>query len=415
MYFTNSEPINGKSKFRYWDFLVQEKYFENGNINLSKILDFETDQKDFFKDLKEDESYRDYLYFEMQKINTDVQNVIKTFSQILQIGKSKISYAGLKDKRGVTSQRMCIYKPNIDLLKKFDWKMVKIHSFRWSDERIGIGDLESNCFTIIIRQIDLDKDLDKIMTDFKNQIKNGITNKFGSQRFGGIRNITHRVGKLIINGKIEEAIMLYLGETNDKEFEDIKKARALIRENKFKEALKAFPRKGFRYERAILDRLNKDPNDFVNAWLQLPKTITFLFSHAYQSYLFNKYIDLRIKMFGKDALEPQEGDVLDEEGFVLGPLFGYDFEFADGKIGDLEKQILKEDNITLEEFKVKYFPQMSVAGARRRIKLMVEDFKYLEKGKDEFSENKQYVKISFCLPKSSYATIVLDELMKPFS
>ena len=410
MYFTNSKPLGGRSKFRYWDFIVKEVYYENNKNNVSEIIDFETDQQELYKFPKDQ---KDYLYFNMQKINTDLQHFVKNMALVLRCGKTKISFAGLKDKRGVTSQRFCIYNPDVELMKKYNRNMVKLFNFRWSDEKLEIGSLIGNDFILTIRNIDHDeKKIKKIVTDFEKQIVVGIPNNFGEQRFGGPRDVTHEVGRLLIQEKTKDAVMLYLTKTYDREDEEVKKVREIISNGEFVEAIKQLPKRSFRYERAILHALIKNPNDFHNAWLQLPKNITYLFSHAYQSHLFNKYLELRIKKFGKHALDAQKGDVLDDEGNVMGPLFGYQFELATDKVGELEKEILKEENMTLADFRVNNFPQMSVSGARRKIKLDIHNFKFEESGKDEHFEDKNYAKISFWLEKGNYATTVLDELIK---
>jgi len=412
MYFTNSKPLGGNLKQRYWDFLVNEMYSENGEQKTAQILSFDTLQEEYFK-IPENTNNTNFLYCDMQKQNTDLQNVIKSLCLVMQCGKSRIGTAGLKDKRAVTCQRISIYQPNVELLKKFGSKMVKLHDFRWREAKVDIGDLIGNSFTIIIRDIDKEeKEIKEIIESFSKDLANGTPNKFGEQRFGGIRDVTHEVGRLFIEGKTKEAVLHYLTKTVDRESQEVKDARALVAEGKYKESLKKFPKLGYRYERAIIDKLAKTENDFTNAWSQLPKNISYLFTHAYQSYIFNKYLDLRIKTYGKESLKPQDGDILDESGNVLGQLFGYDSEFSKGKVGELEKQVLKDENVTLDMFNVKHFPQMSVSGTKRPISLQVYDFKLLEIIDDEFNPGKKCAKVSFWLDKSNYATTVLEELMK---
>ena len=115
-----------------------------------------------------------------------------------------------------------------------------------------MGDLKGNEFTIIIRDIDLPKEIENIFNEFVLETRNGIPNYFGEQRFGGIRQVTHKVGKLIFEGKLKDAILLYLGQTHDKESDEIKEARELAKLERYNEALK-FKGKEFRYERAILN------------------------------------------------------------------------------------------------------------------------------------------------------------------
>lgn len=404
MYFTKTKPLKGTIKHRYSDFIVKE-------IDLnSKVC--RTVSEDFNEEIiiPENPQNKSYLHCTMQKINVDVQNAIKSLSLFLQCGKSRISFAGLKDKRGITSQRISIFEPNIEKLKTFKYKQIKLFDFSWEDNKIDLGNLNGNEFVIIVRDIDLSKEeIMKLFDDFKLQVKKGIPNYFGEQRFGGIRQITHKVGKLLFEGKTKDALLLYLGQTNDKESEEIKSARELTKEGKYVEAFKKFKGNEFRYERAILNSLIKEPNDFLKAFQQLPKNLMILFPHAYQSFLYNKYLDLRIK---KGFFNVKLDDDVIENNEIQGPIFGYDFLISNGENGNLEKQILNEENINLEQFKVQNFPQMSVQGLNRNISLQINNLQLLEIKEDEFFLGKNCLKISFNLTKNSYATVVLNELMK---
>jgi tRNA pseudouridine13 synthase len=410
MYFTKTEPINGRSKHRYWDFIVQEIYKYNKEKRICEIKEFPEEPVDF--EIPENKENKLFLHFTLQKMNTDLQNVTKSLALNQRAAKSRVGYAGLKDKRGVTSQRISFLNPDIDRLKEFKRKMYFIDNFEWEEDKNDIGDLIGNQFTITTRNIQKTKEeLEKILKKFEKEINIGIPNQFGMQRFGGIRNITHRVGKLILEGNTKDAVMLYLTETADREKEETKEARELIKQGEYNKAMKKFGRDS-RYERAILNKLIKDPNDYVGAWLQLPKGITYLFPHAYQSYLFNKYLEKRHEKYKEKMFEKIDGDILDENGNIMGPLFGHESELAKGEAGKLEKEIMKKEKIDLKLFKVENFPQMSVKGERRNIKMGIINFKVLEIEEDEFNEGKRTLKISFELNKGQYATVVMDELMK---
>ncbi len=407
VYFTSTSPLGGKIKHRYSDFVVQEVSLDG---EISRIL-LENQQEEI--QIPENKENKQFLHCTLQKTNTDLQNAIKRLCLNLQCGKSRIGFAGLKDKRAVTSQKISMYQPDGSLLQNFHQNMVKIFDFSWQDKKIDLGDLLENKFAITIRNVNKDEEeIRKIVEQFQKEIEGGIPNAFGEQRFGGIRQITHKVGKLFLQERFKEAVLLYLAYCHGEEDEQTKEARTLAGEEKYKDAFKKFQGNNFRYERAILNALIKNPNDFVGAFQQMPKNLLILFTHAYQSYLFNIYLEKRFEKFGKKMFEKQKGDVVDENGNVMGPLFGFDFEFVSGVLGEIEKEILESEKISLEAFRSKSFPQLGACGGRRQIKLEVKDFKLLEIGKDEFFENANYVKISFSLTKASYATVVLDELIK---
>jgi tRNA pseudouridine13 synthase len=219
------------------------------------------------------------------------------------------------------------------------------------------------------------------------------------------------VGRLLMKGDFQGAVMLYLTETYEEEKEDMKQARInLAKTGDVRKALKEFPYEA-RSEKAILNHLAREPNDYAGAFGVLPKKIRYLFVHSYQSHLFNKMIAERIRLFGQKALEPIEGDVL-ENGEPMALLAGFESSFAEGKAGEIERKALDEEGVKLEDFRIRKMSELSSKGSRKSIVLRPENFKVVAVGKDEFNEGKSFATISFFLSKGNYATTVLRELMK---
>ena len=410
-YSTNCKGIGGQIKRRYTDFIVEEVTPKKRICKASRFIG-EYDWEQHEPGLKiPKRKGEEQLYLDLEKINKDLNFCISRISRFLQCSKNRIGYAGLKDKRAVTCQRISIFDPNLERLAAFSSRGIDLRNPKWGGERVEIGDLLGNRFTIIVRDLSLEeKEIKAQVKGFFSEIKGrGIANFFGEQRFGGVRQITHLVGKEFINGNPENAVMLYLTATFPKEDEDIKAARIeLAKSGDFSKASNEFPVK-FRYERALIHHLCKHPKDFVGAFRELPKALRYLFTHAYQSYLFNRVISERLELGW--GLKKVKGDIL------LGrepsaPLFGFESKLADGEPGKIEKSVLEAEGISLKNFKVKEMPELSSKGARRKIVLSPQKPKFLETGEDEFYEGKRFAKISFELEKGSYATTVLRELMK---
>ncbi len=320
----------------------------------------------------------DQLICKLVKKNWEQNKAIKKISNVLHFSRKRIGYAGTKDKRALTSQRISIYGANSDQIKKLKVKDIEIQPLRYSEERVTLGDLWGNRFTI------------KIEVDEKTSLnpKEKIPNYFGHQRFGKTRPITHLVGKALVKEDPEEAVKIYLTKVFEEESEDAKKARKWLRNNwedkPFKEALKEYP-DYLGYERTLLHHLAEYPRDFINAIRKLPKNLQLMFPHAYQSYLFNQYLD-----------KVRDKDIVEEEG----PIYGYETEIKN----EYEKEVLEENDLELKDFKVKCLPEMSEEGKRRKLYIDLEDLEVLEKSE------KHYL-LRFSLPKGSYATVALDEIL----
>ncbi len=410
---TKSLGIGGSIKQRYSDFVVEEIQTDGTRCEAKRFLEengFENATPIQIPE-RADERVFSQLHCDLEKVNTETHFAINHLSRFLQVSRKRIGFAGMKDKRAITCQRISLFQPNLEKLALFKSKMMDVRNFEWKKERIEIGDLKGNAFTIIIRNIELgEKETKKRLEESSAEIeKKGVANYFGEQRFGGIREVTHLVGKELIKGNLEKAVMLYLTHPAEKEPEELKEARKKLLETKdFSQASNDFPIEN-RFERSMIHHLCEYPNDFAGAIGKLPKSMRYLFTHAYQSFLFNEIIAERIQQgFG---LQPIEGDALDG-GVATAPLFGFETKFSDGKAGEIEKKIIGQEGVSLREFRVLQLPEASSAGGRKKIALFPQKTEIKKIEKDELNEEKTKVILYFELEKGSYATVVLREIMK---
>jgi len=410
LFSTSAKGIGGQIKRRYTDFVVEE-IREDGRVCKAKRFVVGGSHLEEGLIVPKQAEGMEQLHLDLEKINKDMNFTIRQLARYLQCSNRRVGYAGMKDKRAVTCQRISIFQPNVERLEAFGSMGIQLSNPDWEKERLELGMLKGNKFTITVRDIDLPKkEIEKrIKTCFK-EIEGGIANFFGEQRFGGIRQITHVVGKEFLKGRFKEGVMLYLTHTVEGEQEEIKKARERLAETgDFAEATRLFPVK-FRYERSMIHHLCRYPNDFVGAFGKLPKKLRYLFTHAYQSFLFNKVIEERFKEgIGLDTVE---GDVL-LDGKPAGPLFGFESKLAEGKPGEIEARVLEKEEVKLEDFRIRKMAEISSKGARKSIVLKPEKMKLVGIEDDEFFSGKRACSLSFELSKGNYATTVLRELMKP--
>ncbi|MBN2127157.1 MAG: tRNA pseudouridine(13) synthase TruD [Candidatus Diapherotrites archaeon] len=408
-YFISKTPgIEGKIKRKITDFKVREIDLNGKPIELKAFT--EQEKIELEKEWPEKPEGKEQLILTMEKFNTDSINAIKIVSRYCRVSGKRIGYAGLKDKRALTSQKISIWKPELENVKKFSSRYIDLRDAEWSNERMELGKLKGNDFEIIVREIPFSiNETEKRINECIKEIKNAVPNYFGAQRFGGIRAVTARVGKEFLKGNPKNAVMIYLTDFSEREEEEVKTARKNLAETTdFKQALKEFPEK-YRFEKSILNHLVKNPNDFVNAFRQMPKSFCYLFTHAYQSYLFNELINKRIEAgYGLNAIE---GDELIDNVPAI-PLFGFESKLSKGIAGEMEKELLEKEGIELSQFKVKEIPELSSRGTNKKMVLIPHELKLISVEEDDLNEGKTKAKLSFWLDKGNYATTVLREIMK---
>lgn len=369
-YLSKSSGIGGRMKEGPEDFLVEEITPDGRALGIASKLEYEPGEGE-------------YTYFTLQKNNWDTMRAVKAISKACNVSHKRFKFAGTKDRRAITTQRVSAWRVPIEQLQKIRIKDLELRDFCHGEEPINLGTLKGNRFTVMIRGVE--KDADKKIGKTIKELKGRFPNFFGEQRFGNRLN-NHAIGRGILRGDFKGAVMMYLSESEG-EPEEAKKARHRLKEGKaWKQALKEFPNY-LGYEKSVLNHLAQHENDYIGAMRELPKKLRWMFIHAYQGFVFNRALSEYIA----------RGSIPKEL-----PLVGYESE-----LDEVTKRLLGEDGIDRGQFKVSAMPEMSSEGETRPCLSEFKDFEILD-----FNEGDSNIRVRFELPPGSYATIFLRELMK---
>jgi tRNA pseudouridine13 synthase len=160
IYLTNHETIDFTFKQNRFDFIVNE-----------------IPKQQFSKDKGK------YLILHIKKEFTSTWDLLNRIEDILDIRSSEIGYAGLKDKNATTTQYISLPMRFSKDIEKIETKHIKIIGKYKHYEKLKIGDLKGNAFTINLLDVK-DEDLSKIYQSMSKIQKHGLPNYFGFQRFG---------------------------------------------------------------------------------------------------------------------------------------------------------------------------------------------------------------------------------------
>ena len=250
-------------------------------------------------------------------------DVVLDIARDLHISRKRMGFAGMKDKKAITRQWICIAnmdsEEQLNQVKALDGEIYKTDFLKIvrGRKKLRMGQLKGNKFRILIKDLDdIERSADTANEVLKQLEVTGVPNYFGWQRFGKPRTITHLVGEALVENDLEKAVGRYIGNPQDDESEE-------------------------------------------NALHALPKPLQRMFVHAYQSYLFNEAVSNRVEMGINSYVE---GDiVIDNEEHIVRdktpeefqelietfqasptcPLYGTKVPFAGGKVGEMEENILK--------------------------------------------------------------------------
>ena len=387
-YLSKASGIGGKLKSSPEDFIVEEIAPDGTVYELNKEI------------AKADDGAA-YTRFILQKTDWSTSSAMSEIARRLHIGQKNLNTAGTKDKLAITTQLASVRGDRKDDLLDLRIKDISINGTWLSKDRVRLGELLGNRFTIVVR--DMVEDADERVAKISAELDGEMPNYFGEQRFGSTRKNTHKIGELLLQGKLEEAAMSFLCDSEGENNPQAKMARQGLLETKdFSKALKDYP-KHLRLERSMLDHLAKG-EDYLGALRKLPRNILLLFVHAFQSHLFNRLLSERIAE-GEPELEEGEyfcGESLgfpdikktEAEGWIVGKLIGYNTP-----LNERERALLEQLSIDKDHFRMKAIPEISSKGTYRTLLAPLKDFRY--DGKFRFS-----------LPSGSYATVAMREFMK---
>ena len=379
----------------------------------------------------------------------DTNDFASRLSDALGVSRERVDWAGTKDKYAVTTQLFSVYGADPDDLPDVDGAEVEVVGR--AGRGLEFGDLAGNAFELVVSEPDAPANaaaitdelgefggLEEGDADGDDARSVGVPNFFGQQRFGSRRPVTHEVGLAIAREDWAGAVMAYLGNPTEAEPDGTRDARAFVEETRdWQEALERFPNR-LRYERSMLHELaacdgDPDAGTFRAALERLPSNLQRLFVHAAQSYAFNLMLSVRLER-GLPFDRPVEGDVacfvdgdapeglelpdpdrlqrVDDRrvgsvtrhcergrAFVTAPLVGTETELADGEQGEIERAVL--DDLGLEPADFDLPGEFHSSGTRRAILV-----------RTDLGLETEPLRLSFALPKGSYATVVLREYLK---
>jgi tRNA pseudouridine13 synthase len=397
---------HGVIKGRPEDFVVEE-ITTNGTV-------LEIGKRYSSGDLGQEEyDNGEFSIFIMQKTSWNTQQALKAIARKFRRGVKSTGFAGTKDRNSVSTQLCSIFGVGPDELSRMHVKDITINGAWRGNKKVEMGGLLGNRFSVTIREL---SDHDRI-PEIIRELGGIFPNYYGEQRFGN-RGTNLAVGLDILKSDFRGAALRFLTDTSNEANGDAKAARErLSQELDFKNALRYFP-EYLKYERSVIEYLSRFPDNYANALRKLPRSISLMFVHSVESYIFNRELEERVSSGSAEPL-PQEmvchenaygfPDISNvekfsgrEKLFPVGNIIGYDTE----SVTDAEKTILDELGLTVESFKVNGLNELNSKGTYRAL---FAPFKDVE---SNYGEEAGTYKLRFSLPAGSYATVLLDEILE---
>ena len=396
-YSTNFAGINGTIKET------------NEEFQVSEIIDYAFLKTPNFSPVQDNE-HRFPLYL-LEKHNIDSNHAV---IEIKKQSGLKLRIMGIKDAKAETSQYASSEQTK-NLPKYIITSKTKLNLLGFLRIPLSKSALIGNSFKIKINQTS-DNNIQPFLLEL-----NKIANFYGLQRFGSERMVTHLVGKALLERNYNKAIEYLLSYTTKYDSKFSKEIREQSRDpNNYQKLIKIMP-KGMDLERLILYAL-VEGKDSIAVLRSVPINIRRLFVQAYQSYVFNKCLSNAL-LSNEDIQKCKDGDLcfeierplvfgkirkfregIDSNNDVMPAirLVGYNYQPGKNRFDHITKRILSDENISPSYFYLKDLQELSLQMGFRQTLLCCSEFSHFD-----------MLDLSFKLPKGSYATVLLRELIKP--
>ena len=315
----------------------------------------------------------EHIIVKFRKKDLTTWDAIRIFSEYLGCKGKDIGYAGLKDKNAMTIQHISIPKQYEDKLNSFNHEQIKILELTKHNNKIKIGHLKGNRFFIRLKRVNV-IDAKKIEQAIQTIATFGMPNYFGFQRFG-IEGDNYKKGERIIKGELKEKNRklkrMFINSYQSYLFNNWLSKRIEI--SKLVEGFKP---------NEIYEKLEL-PLDVVKQMKQQKHPFKLIPGDLMSHYPFGR-------VFHVENLEEESQKFLQRDRVATGLLCGKRVKKSDG----LAQNIEKEFDLNIQE-----------DGARRFSWVFADDIE------TNFKEEKNWMEIQFTLPKGSYATEFIAEVI----
>jgi tRNA pseudouridine13 synthase len=359
-----------------------------------------------------------YFIHRLRKEKLDTLEAIRIVAAEARVDRAKIAFAGLKDRQGVTEQWISIEGARID----YRGRGIDVRFFGRSAEPLTSKLSHGNEFALIVRDLDR-SELATFEARLPEVRRSGFANYFDDQRFACLKHEQGFVMREVLRGRYEKALRDLIAKPSPRAITgDVALKRALAHAWGDWERCKSIARGPI--WRRLFEHLLKRPGDFGGALELLPSRQKLIHAFAYQSYLWNRGVDLFLKRQVPSAdqlvirtraghhaswrtLEAPARAALEK---AQTPLCGGDGPAGDPDFASAMGRVFRDAHLDAESFRSHVISGMVLREEPRD--LVCRPRKLVVQGpeRDERHRGHHKLELRFGLPRGAYATMLVKHL-----
>lgn len=376
---------------------------------------------------------RKLAVYHLEKRSVTTPDAASKLAAALGIGRSDVSYAGLKDRHALTKQHMTAVAPrgiggSPKEVGGQGWAAIRVG---WTESHIDAKAIESNGFRIVVRGL-----TERMCTEGEDRVRRfglpagvAFPNLFGRQRFGSARHGQGFAGRALVEGDFEGALRLLIGTPARK---DEGNRRRFVRTaaekwGDWRGILADAPRCP---ELRAIEML-AGGRGFREAFAALPYLTQQLSVEAYQSHLWNRAAAELLWARSGLSSSPSDGAMVAGERLPvsvplaeLERLTGVDAELPhrgmnrEGEWGRAVAAVLKAEGLDADGLSIPGLRRPAMGMATRPLCALAKGLTLVHAppgaapGTSVSGSAERVATLQFDLPRGAYATVLLEWLLR---
>ncbi|MHB1156934.1 MAG: tRNA pseudouridine(13) synthase TruD [Phycisphaerales bacterium] len=382
-------------------------------------------------------TFAPFAVYRLDKRDMTTPDACDAVARALHVPPQLVAAAGLKDRQAVTTQHITVgpLRPTSGgaamprHLQSDTWRIARLG---FCEKQINASAIAANRFELVLRTLtpkaidDMNAAADRIRAPGSNTPALRFVNYFGSQRFGSARHREGFAAHCLCKGDFAEALRLLVAAPHKNDTRNVKLFKRIVRDKwgragGWRDVLSVLPTVP---ERRVIEYMADHPDDYAGGFRTLPYFTQQMCVEAYQSWLWNRiarelivqwcptHATFTVPDTFNDLTFPIPGALpatLDKRLLDMNlPVLGRDSELT-GPWAPAAGKILNEENLTTTELTIPGVEKPAFNQVHRKLIVDAADWRIDDPAPDELQTKARRFKrkISFTLPRGSYATIAL--------
>src|SRR6266540_7415964 len=359
-----------------------------------------------------------WFVYLMDKQKLSTFEAVERISARAGVQPAEVSYCGLKDKQGRTTQLVAVHRKPVEL-QDADLRLKPLGR---AAGPLSSANTTSNRFAVTVRDLG-EEDLGRLPGAVAEVQRIGVVNYFDSQRFGSLKHGQGFLVKDLMRGDAQAALRNFLARPSELDRSDDARVKTFWKEHWGEWHLKN-PYAGAERYAPVLRWLRLHPKDYLGAFLRTEPRWRGLQVFAYQSWLWNegvkqylrdvvgveKLVSLKYQagtLLFPRALDGAQARLLRDRTF---PLLAPATRFEDPAVERAALSVLEREDMKLSDLAVPGTPEIHFEPEERLLVVAPGRLAVGEPREDELNTDRLRVNVAFTLPPGAYATLVVKRL-----